>query len=43
MCYSGFNDIMPSVADMDIDAIAIEATCSRIKLLDAFPPTLTVR
>src|SRR6185437_16015647 len=36
MCYSEFNDIMPSIADMDADAISIETTRSRMELLDAF-------
>jgi 5-methyltetrahydropteroyltriglutamate--homocysteine methyltransferase len=38
MCYSEFNDIMPSIADMDADAISIETTRSRMELLDAFVP-----
>jgi 5-methyltetrahydropteroyltriglutamate--homocysteine methyltransferase len=38
MCYSEFNDIMPSIADMDADAISIETTRSRMALLDAFVP-----
>jgi len=42
MCYSGCNDIMPWVADMDID-VAIEATRSCIELPDAFRTMLTVR
>ena len=36
MCYSEFNDIMPSIADMDADVISIETTRSRMELLDAF-------
>lgn len=36
MCYSEFNDIMPSIAAMDADAISIETTRSRMELLDAF-------
>jgi 5-methyltetrahydropteroyltriglutamate--homocysteine methyltransferase len=36
MCYSEFNDIMPSIAAMDADAISIETTRSRMDLLDAF-------
>lgn len=36
MCYSEFNDIMPSIAAMDADAISIETTRSRMGLLDAF-------
>jgi 5-methyltetrahydropteroyltriglutamate--homocysteine methyltransferase len=38
MCYSAFNDIMPSIAAMDADAISIETTRSRMDLLDAFAP-----
>ena len=38
MCYSEFNDIMPSIAAMDADAISIETTRSRMALLDAFAP-----
>jgi 5-methyltetrahydropteroyltriglutamate--homocysteine methyltransferase len=38
MCYSEFNDIMPSIADMDADAISIETTRSRMELLEAFVP-----
>jgi 5-methyltetrahydropteroyltriglutamate--homocysteine methyltransferase len=36
MCYSEFNDIMPSIAEMDADAISIETTRSRMELLEAF-------
>jgi 5-methyltetrahydropteroyltriglutamate--homocysteine methyltransferase len=36
MCYAEFNDIMPSIAQMDADAISIETTRSRMELLDAF-------
>lgn len=36
MCYSQFNDIMPSIADMDADVISIETSRSAMKLLDAF-------
>lgn len=36
MCYSEFNDIMPSIAEMDADVISIETTRSRMELLDAF-------
>ena len=36
MCYSEFNDIMPSIAAMDADAISIETTRSRMELLEAF-------
>ena len=38
MCYAEFNDIMPSIAEMDADAISIETTRSRMELLDAFAP-----
>ena len=36
MCYSEFNDIMASIADMDADVITIETSRSGMKLLDAF-------
>ncbi|MDX6805015.1 5-methyltetrahydropteroyltriglutamate--homocysteine S-methyltransferase [Terrihabitans rhizophilus] len=36
MCYSEFNDIMPSIAAMDADVISIETTRSQMELLDAF-------
>lgn len=36
MCYAEFNDIMPSIASMDADAISIETTRSRMELLAAF-------
>jgi 5-methyltetrahydropteroyltriglutamate--homocysteine methyltransferase len=36
MCYSEFNDIIEAVAAMDADVIAIEASRSRMELLDAF-------
>lgn len=36
MCYSEFNDIITSVADMDADVITIETSKSHMKLLDAF-------
>ena len=36
MCYSEFNDIIQSVADMDADVITIETSKSQMKLLDAF-------
>jgi len=36
MCYSEFNDIISSVADMDADAISIETSRSAMELLDAF-------
>ena len=36
MCYSEFNGIMAAIAAMDADVISIEATRSRMELLDAF-------
>jgi len=36
MCYSEFNDIMPSVAAMDTDSISIETSRSQMELLEAF-------
>lgn len=36
MCYSEFNDIIESVADMDADVISIETSRSDMELLDAF-------
>lgn len=36
MCYSEFNDIMESIARMDVDAITIETSRSDMELLDAF-------
>ncbi|MCH8503199.1 MAG: 5-methyltetrahydropteroyltriglutamate--homocysteine S-methyltransferase [Ectothiorhodospiraceae bacterium] len=36
MCYSEFNDIMPSIAALDADVITIEATRSGMRLLEAF-------
>jgi 5-methyltetrahydropteroyltriglutamate--homocysteine methyltransferase len=36
MCYSEFNVIMPSIAEMDADVISIEASRSNMELLDAF-------
>ncbi|PYE27893.1 methionine synthase (B12-independent) [Paraburkholderia silvatlantica] len=36
MCYSEFNDIMASIADMDADVITIETSRSNMELLDAF-------
>jgi 5-methyltetrahydropteroyltriglutamate--homocysteine methyltransferase len=36
MCYSEFNDIIFSIADMDADVITIETSRSNMKLLDAF-------
>jgi 5-methyltetrahydropteroyltriglutamate--homocysteine methyltransferase len=36
MCYSEFNDIIASIADLDADAITIETSRSDMELLDAF-------
>ncbi|WHQ43744.1 5-methyltetrahydropteroyltriglutamate--homocysteine S-methyltransferase [Alcaligenes faecalis] len=36
MCYSEFNDIMQSIADMDADVITIETSRSNMLLLEAF-------
>jgi 5-methyltetrahydropteroyltriglutamate--homocysteine methyltransferase len=36
MCYSKFNDIIHSIAEMDADVITIESSRSQLKLLDAF-------
>jgi 5-methyltetrahydropteroyltriglutamate--homocysteine methyltransferase len=36
MCYSEFNDIINSIADMDADVITIETSRSQIELLNAF-------
>jgi len=36
MCYSEFNDILPSIAAMDADVITIETSRSAMKLLDGF-------
>jgi 5-methyltetrahydropteroyltriglutamate--homocysteine methyltransferase len=36
MCYSEFNDILESIADLDADVISIEASRSRMDLLQAF-------
>lgn len=36
MCYSEFNDIIQSIADMDADVISIETSRSQMELLDAF-------
>lgn len=36
MCYSEFNDMIESIADMDADVISIEASRSKMELLDAF-------
>ena len=36
MCYSEFNDIIESIAQMDADVITIETSRSEMELLDAF-------
>ncbi len=36
MCYSEFNDIIESIADMDADVITIETSRSNMELLQAF-------
>lgn len=36
MCYSEFNDIMPSIAELDADVITIETSRSDMELLDVF-------
>ncbi|MGH8710179.1 MAG: 5-methyltetrahydropteroyltriglutamate--homocysteine S-methyltransferase [Burkholderiales bacterium] len=36
MCYSEFNDIIESIAEMDADVITIETSRSQMELLDAF-------
>ncbi|HPQ50545.1 MAG TPA: 5-methyltetrahydropteroyltriglutamate--homocysteine S-methyltransferase, partial [Alphaproteobacteria bacterium] len=36
MCYSEFNDIIDSIADLDADAISIETSRSQMELLEAF-------
>ncbi|GAA3508243.1 5-methyltetrahydropteroyltriglutamate--homocysteine S-methyltransferase [Aquimarina addita] len=36
MCYSEFNDIIESIAEMDADVITIETSRSEMELLDAF-------
>jgi len=36
MCYSEFNDIIASIADMDADVISIETSRSQMELLNAF-------
>lgn len=36
MCYSEFNDIIESIANLDADVISIETSRSRMELLDAF-------
>ncbi len=36
MCYSEFNDVIEAIAAMDADVISIEASRSRMELLEAF-------
>ncbi|MDO9452437.1 MAG: 5-methyltetrahydropteroyltriglutamate--homocysteine S-methyltransferase [Stagnimonas sp.] len=36
MCYSEFNDILPSIAALDADVITIETSRSNMQLLEAF-------
>jgi 5-methyltetrahydropteroyltriglutamate--homocysteine methyltransferase len=36
MCYSEFNDIIQSIADLDADVITIETSRSNMELLEAF-------
>ncbi len=36
MCYSEFNDIIEAIADMDADVISIEASRSKMELLESF-------
>jgi 5-methyltetrahydropteroyltriglutamate--homocysteine methyltransferase len=36
MCYSEFNDILPSIAAMDADVLSIETARSQMELLEAF-------
>ena len=36
MCYSAFNDIIDSIAAMDADVVSIEASRSKMELLEAF-------
>ncbi|MFZ5490131.1 MAG: 5-methyltetrahydropteroyltriglutamate--homocysteine S-methyltransferase [Pseudomonadota bacterium] len=36
MCYSEFNDILPSIAALDADVITIETSRSNMELLDGF-------
>jgi 5-methyltetrahydropteroyltriglutamate--homocysteine methyltransferase len=36
MCYSEFNEIIESIANMDADVISIETSRSKMELLDAF-------
>jgi 5-methyltetrahydropteroyltriglutamate--homocysteine methyltransferase len=36
MCYSEFNEILPSIGAMDADVISIETARSRMELIEAF-------
>ncbi|PSQ61797.1 MAG: 5-methyltetrahydropteroyltriglutamate--homocysteine S-methyltransferase, partial [Bacteroidetes bacterium QH_10_64_19] len=36
MCYSEFNDIIEAIADMDADVISVEASRSKMELLESF-------
>jgi 5-methyltetrahydropteroyltriglutamate--homocysteine methyltransferase len=36
MCYSEFNDILPSIGAMDTDVISIETARSQMELLEGF-------
>jgi 5-methyltetrahydropteroyltriglutamate--homocysteine methyltransferase len=36
MCYAEFNDIIQAIADLDADVISMEASRSRMELLEAF-------
>lgn len=36
MCYCDFHDIIDRIADMDADVISLEASRSRMELLDVF-------
>jgi 5-methyltetrahydropteroyltriglutamate--homocysteine methyltransferase len=36
MCYAEFNDIIEAIADLDADVISMEASRSRMELLEAF-------
>jgi 5-methyltetrahydropteroyltriglutamate--homocysteine methyltransferase len=36
MCYAQFDDILPSIAEMDADVLSIETTRSRMELLGSF-------
>ncbi|MBI4209605.1 MAG: 5-methyltetrahydropteroyltriglutamate--homocysteine S-methyltransferase [Deltaproteobacteria bacterium] len=36
MCYAEFNDILPALAEMDVDVISIESSRSPMELLESF-------